>query len=456
MNFKINIDVGFEVNVFSPEDILNALVMETKRIFHDQGIPGFVNFLLRAIDKKICDDVIAESAQGDLFKRERCCKAQSLERVRLEKKKILTSLGDLTMDMTRLRCKCCKHSFVPLREFLGIKKHQTATDEFVKIACETIVEQSYRRTCKHFLTIGAIKIKRSKLHRMIMKSDCDVIDPKVRSKDLEVLIADGTGFPEFKLKAERENEKNDRKSDLKIVIGMDKKQRIVPIGVWGKKSWKSIRKEIEVKNFGSKVKTKPIAKVLVCDGEESLVTEMGKLAEKTQRCQWHLTHDFVHLMKYQEKEKKETAHEFASALHASMQIELPLTVDEKNKLEVEVNIFEAEKSIDQLIATLEERNYFKAAVYVTNAKKYLFTYLRYWLHTGILTPKVSSRIERMMREFGRRIKKIGFNWSTKGAEKMARILLKIIATDGCWENYWDGKINLKDKVQIVFRRVAAG
>lgn len=455
MNYctQLSIELRFEVSVISASEILNALVLQTKEVFHGKGIPGFVNTLVKAIDGKLCDEIISTAEQPDFFKERLCCKIPKFERVRIEKKTILSSVGSVALDLTRLRCRHCKKSFVPARRFLGIEKFQIATDEMTKLACATIVEQSYRRSCGHFMKIGEIKITKSRLHRMIMKSDCDEIDAKVRNKKLEVLIADGTGFPEFKRKSESKK-KNERKSDLKVVIGMDTDKKLVPIGVWGKTSWKSIRKKIEKANFSDKVKPMPIAKVLVCDGEESLVNEMGKLAEQTQRCQWHIPHDFVHLMKYQEREKKEVAHEYASQIHAAMQIELPLTQTQRNKLEVEKNIFEAEKSIDTLITTLRERSYFKAAVYVENSKKYLFTYLRYWLKTGILTPKVSSRIERMMREFGRRIKKIGFNWSTKGAEKMARILLKIIATNGDWEEFWSKKMDLKNKIEIDFKWAA--
>lgn len=39
----------------------------------------------------------------------------------------------------------------------------------------------------------------------------------------------------------------------------------------------------------------------------------------------------------------------------------------------------------------------------------LFTYLRYWMKTGIVTPRLTSKLERLMREINRRIKKFAFN-----------------------------------------------
>ena len=41
-----------------------------------------------------------------------------------------------------------------------------------------------------------------------------------------------------------------------------------------------------------------------------------------------------------------------------------------------------------------------------------------------------------MRAIGRRIKKLGYNWKDKGVGKIARIVLKLFATEGEWEEYW--------------------
>ena len=45
-------------------------------------------------------------------------------------------------------------------------------------------------------------------------------------------------------------------------------------------------------------------------------------------------------------------------------------------------------------------------------------------------------VERVMRELGRRIKKIAYGLSDKGVTKVARIILKRFANTGGWEDYW--------------------
>ena len=78
----------------------------------------------------------------------------------------------------------------------------------------------------------------------------------------------------------------------------------------------------------------------------------------------------------------------------------------------------------------------------------MFSYVRRWLKTGVVHPKASSMIERMMREVGRRIKKIGFNWSPEGAAKMARIILKCITSAKEWEQHWKEKLGFNGGVKI--------
>lgn len=58
---------------------------------------------------------------------------------------------------------------------------------------------------------------------------------------------------------------------------------------------------------------------------------------------------------------------------------------------------------------LEHKGYDKASRYVSNARSSLFTYLRYWMKTGVITPKVTSKSERLMREVDRRIMKFVLN-----------------------------------------------
>lgn len=60
----------------------------------------------------------------------------------------------------------------------------------------------------------------------------------------------------------------------------------------------------------------------------------------------------------------------------------------------------------------------------------------------------------MMREIKRRIKKIGFSWSERGAEKMTRlVLLQLSSTKQYWENYWKTKMGTESNIKLQFLEV---
>jgi hypothetical protein len=79
----------------------------------------------------------------------------------------------------------------------------------------------------------------------------------------------------------------------------------------------------------------------------------------------------------------------------------------------------------------------------------LFTYLGIWLELGIRCPRTTSLIERLMREIGRRLKKIAFGWSESGAAKMARMVIARILNPTGWREHWEGRQQIAGNAIIV-------
>lgn len=82
-------------------------------------------------------------------------------------------------------------------------------------------------------------------------------------------------------------------------------------------------------------------------------------------------------------------------------------------------------SFSQIIVAVKELHplgYSNSKGFVENAKAQIFTYFDNWLKTGISNPKVTSPVERMMRKIKRRIKRIGYQWSDQGVDKMTRLV----------------------------------
>ncbi|NLE29763.1 MAG: hypothetical protein GX629_08850 [Phycisphaerae bacterium] len=81
--------------------------------------------------------------------------------------------------------------------------------------------------------------------------------------------------------------------------------------------------------------------------------------------------------------------------------------------------------------------------------------MKRWLATGLVSPRVRSWIERVMREIARRFKRMAFGWSEKGAQKMCRVVLKRFTDPAGWEAWWQKRLRLNGNVQLIFRGVKA-
>lgn len=434
-NFTLKLSTELPIEGFS----LDELVIETKKMFETEGMVGFLRVLLTLLDYLLFPSELGPGSQRS------CCQNSHFVVCRSEDKSLLTSVGKLIFSWTRLRCKNCRKTYIPLRTYLGLESYQNRTSELEKIVTEVVSEQSYRRTSQHLETIGRIPVTHTRLHRWVMKSDCDKLDAKGRVK---TLISDGTGYKKVP-------ESGSNRGEVRLVVGVTSDGIVVPYGAWTESSWLNIGQEIKQANHPNpKLYFNPIADVLVSDGEEGMLRGLKKLTKEQQRCVWHLPYELKPLLRHHDKATKEEAGQYKSNLQSILEIHLPTEdfqeVSLEDRLELEKATFEAEKKVQQLIDEFIDKGYKTAAKYLLNAKAKMFSYVRVWLKSGIVHPRVSSMIERMMREIGRRIKKIGFGWSPKGAAKMTRIIIKRITSANQWEQYWSEKLRVSGKLKISF------
>lgn len=422
---------------------LDELVVKTKELFEREGMPGFVGLLLGLVDELICLGIVLRQGK---WKPKPCCGHGRYELSRRDSKLLRTSVGTVHITWRRLRCTKCGKSFIPLREFLGLELYQSKTAELERMVAEVVSEQSYRRTSRHLDLIGEIPVPKSTAHRWVMESDCDEL--RVDGKAVGIVVADGTGY-----KRRPGAEKNNR-GELKVVLGVGSDGAVMPVGAWSGESWENIGEEIRE----NAVDWKKEGKILVSDGERGLVAALASIAESAQRCHWHAPND-VNYMMWEDKAPLGERKAMQSRIAGLIGIELPENDFEKVKEEDKTALVEkterAEEKLDELVAELVAKGYHKAATYVRNAKDNLFSYVRFWLKYGLVCPRAASMIERMMREIGRRLKKIAFGWSEKGAAKMARIIIKRITSAGEWEKYWNDRLRLNGNVMLVFRGAKA-
>jgi len=422
---------------------LDELVFRTKELFETQGMAGFVGLVLQLVDEKICMNL----NQGKINHNELCCCLSPQYRYHdRPSRQFRTSVGQVAISWHRLKCINCGKTVIPLRQFLGLEPYQSKTSELEKLVTEIVSEQSYRRSSSHLQSIGSIPVPKSTAHRWVVQSDCDQLDSG--QETFELLFADGTGY---KRRVDREAGM-DNKGELRIALGVDKSGQTVPLGAFSGKSWDDIAVQVK----GQRPDGKPVADMFVSDGERGLIQSMGSLCSSEQRCHWHLVHDLDHTM-WQDKAGKPERRQMQKELAGIIGIEVPkedieqIADEDKQALTKSVN--EAERDVHKLIAKLLDKGYQMAGDYLIRAAKNMFSYVRRWLKTGIVTPRVSSMIERMMRELARRLKRMAFGWSQEGAAKMARIIIKRFTSAGQWKKYWRKKLRIQDNVILVLKSI---
>jgi hypothetical protein len=436
MQGKCNLDLSFCLadNGFS----LDELVFRLGELFEKKAF----NELLRLILMLVQEVLISRIFTGKKVPFE-CCDKQDFKLNGSYKRRIRTSLGEVNLKFQRVACKSCGVDIVILKDFLNIKQYQTKSNELEEIVVNAISETSYRRAVKSIGDHKLIKLSHHTAHNWVMQTDCAEINLSkevIGSIGPTQVVADGTGF-----KGRAVNGKA-RKGDLKVVVGVNTAGEVFPLGSWTDTTWKEVNtrwKEQEIKF--------PEGSILVADGEPGLADAFSEQVELEQRCHWHVVRDLYHCMHHDGAPLSKTKY-LQKGLAGVLAIELPeedfKKVTESEKDEIEKKMDEADDVLGRLIVYLGNQGYDRAATYIAGARKSMFGYVRRWLKFGIICPRASSLIERVIRELGRRLKKLAYNWSDKGAAKIARIILKKFTNEKEWEAYWKERLKIVGNVVL--------
>lgn len=433
---KLSLHIGSAISL--KDFSFSQLITAVKSLFDTEGTPGLVKVLVVLIERMLLNSGVE------------CphCKCNKHQVNNKQDRRIKTSIGEVTLSLTRVLCGGCKRTFVPFSQLLDLDRYSRKSREFEKVSLETITNQSFRRASKNLNDTMGFSTAHTTLHRWFANTDATNINV---TKKVDFLVADGTGFKRDK------NEAGSNRGEVRIVIGYNESGEVIPFGAWTRASWKDVGRFLKSKNHSSeKIKFKPIARTLVTDGEEELVNALKKLANSHQRCLFHMTHELTPLLRYKDIVGKEEAFKISDQLNELLYIDLPEADADplkslEDRLKIEIKLKEMTIAIDSFITELKMLGYKKAKTFVENAKAQLFTYINNWIKTGISNPKVTSLVERIMREIKRRIKKIGFKWSEKGAEKMTRlVLLQLSSTKHFWESHWATKMGMNANIKLSF------
>lgn len=378
-----------------------------------------------------------------------CCPGHRLVLHDSRARKFKTSLGDVTVHMRRVKCTCCGRTHSLMGKFLKLRPYSRCTNELEKTMIEACSETSYRKAGEQMVSHHLPFVPKSTAQRWVLRTDCAEIS--FAGKQIEeygpiVLYGDGTGFKGVPQDGEAS------RGSLKVILAVDGRNNVIPLGVHTDKSWSEVSQEMKKNRvrFAS-------GSISVTDGELGLAENLATFVDEQQRCQWHLDRDLYHALR-QDGVYNTLSAPLRKKLRAIIGIDLPkedyAPASEEAKDAIRLKMEESEEKIGELTRFLCDNGCSTAAAYLNKAKRGIFAYLRRWLTLGIACPRASSFIERIMRVLGLRLKKIGYGWSNRGAEKMAKIILKRFANEKEWKDYWDKVMCLeKTSVFVVFRGI---
>ena len=131
---KLFLHIGSEIsfNNFS----FSQLIIEVKRMFDTEGIPGFVRVLVILIESILIKSGVS------------CPRCHS-ERNHIHSdgdRKLKTSIGEVSLVLRRLKCLDCNKTFTPMMRLIDLKKYGRKSREFEKTSLETVTDQSFRRS----------------------------------------------------------------------------------------------------------------------------------------------------------------------------------------------------------------------------------------------------------------------------------------------------------------------
>ena len=289
---------------------LDEFILTLHTVMEEKGMAGIASLVLSAVEERLCLD-LCRDVPNTWRPAESCCDSPDYELAQRRSRQIRTRIGTLHLSWRTLRCRCCRKTFLPLQQFLGLADYQRKTNELEHLVVEVVSEQSYRRSTSHLDKIGSIPVPKSTAHRWVADSDCDAIDPGTDT--LNLLFADGTGF---KRRPDAKAGRNNR-GEVRVAFGIDNKGDIRPLGAWSGESWQAVAKAIQ----GKRREDQPVADTLLSDGEPGLLAALGHLCDFSNRCHWHASRD-VNYMMWKDgaplAERKATAKELAGILAVSL------------------------------------------------------------------------------------------------------------------------------------------
>ncbi|MBT7067167.1 MAG: hypothetical protein HN919_12745 [Verrucomicrobia bacterium] len=348
--------------------------------------------------------------------------------------------GQVRLRLQVVECLTCGKQFCPLLDALKIEPYGGHEDVLEKAVIDAVIDTNYRRLIEgHSLDVSL-----GGIHNFVAGSDIDeVLRDELALDRYRAVLADGTKY----------KKQGGKRGEMRVLVGITASGRLEPIGSWVNTTWPEIERQTK-----ARIKSDPQQPPLfIYDGEPGLEDFLAGSVSGQQRCTWHAPRGLYHAMWEDGRRKKEIQpHEDTVAKIVA--IEIPEgdydQLSDRSIDAVREKYRDAKKELTDLIEILHQKNCPHGVEYLQNLVKGLFHQVELWLATGIIAPKTTSRLERLFRELGRRLKRIAWGWSDRVVTRLSKMIMIKQYRPEVWKQYWLKKMGIEGHLTIWVQSVS--
>jgi hypothetical protein len=369
------------------------------------------------------------------------CRKVRLKGFRATPRCINGKFGQLRIRLQVVECLGCGKRFSPLLDALGIEPYAGHEDVLENAVVDAVIDTNYRRLVEgHSLDVST-----GSIHNFVAGSDIgEVLGDELEMDRYQAIMADGTRF----------KKKGGKRGEMRVLVGITASGGLEPIGSWVDTPWQEIERQAKARIKAEESQQLPL---FVYDGEPGLDDFLAGAVEGHHRCAWHAPRGLYHAM-WEDGKGKKQSRPLEDEIARIVAIELPedeYDLLEPDAIEAVRDVYKtAKKDMAELIDVLSKQECPHAVEYLKNLVKGMFRQVEMWLATGIVAPKTTSRLERLFRELGRRLKRIAWGWSDKVATNLSKMIMVKQYRPEVWKKYWLKKMGIEGHLTIWVQNVA--
>jgi hypothetical protein len=368
------------------------------------------------------------------------CRRVKLKGFRWHPRCINSKHGQVRIELQIVECLGCGKRFSPLLDALKIEPYGGHEDVLEKAVMDAVIDTNYRRLIEgHSLDVSL-----GSIHNLVAGSDIDkVLGDELDLDRYRAVLADGTKF----------KKQGAKRGEMRVLVGLTASGRLEPIGSWVDTSWKEIERQTKAR-INPDPRQPPL---FVYDGEPGLEDFLSGSVSGQQRCTWHAPRGLYHAM-WEDGQRKKEIRPHEDTVAKIVAIEIPegdydqLTPDSIDAVREKYR--KAKKDMNDLIAVLEQKNCPHGVEYLQNLLRGMFHQVEMWLATGVIAPKTTSRLERLFRELGRRLKRIAWGWSDRVVTRLSKMIMIKQYRPELWKKYWMKKMGIEGHLTIWIQSVS--